>query len=154
MSNTLYTITPLEWTNGSDGTVVRHISGDYSICRERDRQGWTWSYDNNADAGDGGWCASHTAAVAACESHHRERVTKLLTPAELPSVDVKVTGNEPTLETDSVVRPFIGCDGVSVEECDALLTHSRSLERRLHATTEALRVALAVNQGLKKGDQL
>ncbi len=38
-----------------------------------------------------------------------------------------------TPRTDAVVHPFIGSDGVSVEECDALLTLARQLERELAA---------------------
>lgn len=39
-----------------------------------------------------------------------------------------------TPRTDRVVAPYLGCD-VSVPECDALLDHSRQLERELAAAT-------------------
>lgn len=37
----------------------------------------------------------------------------------------------PTPRTDAVVAPYVGQDGVSVEECDRLLDHARQLEREL-----------------------
>lgn len=38
-----------------------------------------------------------------------------------------------TPRTDAIVAPFIGQDGASVAECNALLDHARKLERELAA---------------------
>lgn len=61
-----------------------------------------------------------------------------------------MTTDAGTPRTDAVVAPYIGQDGVSVDECDALLDFARTLERSLtaaEAERDALRQAMSFAQG-------